>query len=449
MVEGAPPTSYFSVAIEHLGLMSIKAFARLRDITVDVVDGIVYEHLDTSETLRSIVEIGRRRAPALIGFSVILGFTQSVELARACKQLWPDVFIVFGHDIPALNWHKLLSDYSVIDGVVTGDGEVVLFELAYRLLNEKSIEDTPGLAYRDARDIPTSNRGGIVDLNALPWVCRDELPKVRALGFSAGVFASRGCPYRCQFCTTGHLSSKTERPAYRTRAVDDIVAECLYLWQGQGCDFITICDDLFVLPSVSSRNRAHAFADALEKSGFRGKFMLDARIDSIDKDLFLHLKSAGLARVFVGVESADESTLNRLNKRYALKGRKLFDALNVLVDMELDVIPGIIAFDPFVTPDHLSSVLAVMEHLKFYSPSMLTSPLRAFPGTRIHQVLEEQGLLRKKWPVGEWLFKSAAAEKAYQRIVSLVEAYPKTEHWSALAAEVRDVIDDWGASYAG
>jgi radical SAM superfamily enzyme YgiQ (UPF0313 family) len=174
--------------------------------------------------------------------------------------------------------------------------------------------------------------------------------------------------------------------------------------------------------------------------------MVDTRVDSIDKDVFLHLKSSGLSRVFVGVESADESTLNRLGKRYALKGRKLFDALNVLIDMGLDVIPGIIAFDPFVTPDHLSSVVAVMEHLKFHAPGTLISPLRAFPGTRIHQALAEQGLLHKSWPMGEWSFLSPEAEKAHQRIISLVEAYPDAEHWNTLAAKVRDVIGDWAAA---
>jgi radical SAM superfamily enzyme YgiQ (UPF0313 family) len=445
MVGGTPRSNYFSIPAEALGLLSIKSYAAAKGLAVTIVNGIVDEHRHPAETLAAIRDaVGPDGPPALVGFSQILAFDQSVWLARECKRLWPDVRTLFGHDFATLNWQRILRDYPEVDYACVGEGEAVFEQLARRLLEERPVDAIPGLAYRDARGAPACTPSALLDLDDLPWPARDELERVRALGFSAAVFASRGCPYRCAFCTTGQATEAVGRGGYRSRSVELIAEEMYALWRHHGCDFINIADDLFLTPSVASRRRAEEFARALIRRGYRGQFMLDARVDSIEHDVLKLLREAGLARLFVGVESGSLTLLDSLNKRYALRGSTIAQRLATAVELGIEVIPGIIAFHPTVQPGELRATLHVMELTNFRAPNMLMSPMIVFPGTTLHETYRRAGYLTREWPVALWRFADPRAERAYREIAAAVHAGIAGD-FAALSARIRRILDEWEA----
>src|SRR5450755_3322515 len=66
------PGQYYSLPIEHLGIMSIAAYARSKGIEVETVNGMVAGHASVGETWRDIRCIAHRSGPpALIGFTNI------------------------------------------------------------------------------------------------------------------------------------------------------------------------------------------------------------------------------------------------------------------------------------------------------------------------------------------------------------------------------------------
>lgn len=443
MIGNAPPSSYFSIPVEHLGLMSIKAYAASQGLNVSVVNGIVDQHHHEDETLAAIEEVVKRDGPPLlIGFSSILGFEQNIWLAEECKRRWPKVATIFGHDFATLNSQRILRQYAAVDFLCIGEGEAVFTALALSLQNGRGESGIAGLAWRESPGRIHVNTPRLMDLDALPWAARDELPKVQQLGFAGAVYASRGCPYSCTFCTTGQASVLLGKGAYRTRSIEGIVDEMEYLHRDFGCDFFNIADDLFLTKAESSKDRARRFAKALKDRKLGVRFMVDARVDSIERDVFSDLHEAGLCRVFVGVESGSREQLAAYHKRYALGKETITDRLAILIDLGLDVVPGIIAFHPAVTPGELREILRIMEFVNFKASNMLVSPVIAFPGTVICEEFRRAGYLVEDWPLGLWNFQDAGSEKMYRCVQDHLQSHP-AESFADTAAFFRRCLDEW------
>src|SRR4051812_47179138 len=80
------PDQYYSLPIEHLGIMSIAAYARSKSIQVETVNGMVAGHASLEETWMGIRSIAHRSAPpTLIGFSNIDTFHEVLWLADRCR----------------------------------------------------------------------------------------------------------------------------------------------------------------------------------------------------------------------------------------------------------------------------------------------------------------------------------------------------------------------------
>lgn len=450
MVGNTPRSNYFSIPIEHLGLLSIKAYAASKGLDVHIVNGVVNKHVNAEQTLDEIFQIARTHgSPALIGFSQILAFEQSVWLARECKRRWPAVATLFGHDFATLNWQRILINYDEVDYVSIGEGEAIFEQLARCLLDGDAPDTIPGLANRDRDSQPVLNTvPQILNLDELPWPSREELPQVKSLGFSPAVAASRGCPYRCTYCTTGQVTRAVGKGSYRCRSPALIAEEMTYLWQFHDCEFINICDDLFVTPSHASRMRAEEFARELIRRDYRGTFMLDARVDSIEPDLFRLLYQAGLRRVFVGVETGSDSLLESFDKRYILRGNTVEDRLSTLVEIGIEVIPGIISCHPTASPDELRATLRIMEFTNFRAPHMLMSPIIVFPGTTIHEQYRQQGFLVEEWPIGLWKFADNRTEQAFKEIARAVQS-SSGEPFDLFSEKVRTILDQWELDLMG
>jgi radical SAM superfamily enzyme YgiQ (UPF0313 family) len=73
--------------------------------------------------------------------------------------------------------------------------------------------------------------------------------------------------------------------------------------------------------SIDAR-RMDRLADLIQQAGLRKKYFLYGRVDTIVKhpDLFAKWRDAGLAQVFVGLESFSDRRLNRMNRRILRTG---------------------------------------------------------------------------------------------------------------------------------
>ena len=410
---GDDPKGNRSLPTEHLGLSSIQAYCAKKGIPVHVVNGIVAEHTSIEPTFAEIEAIAREHGePTLIGFSGTSHvFQATLRLARMSLERWPNAHTVMGYDFGTLNFEHILCEYPDIHFVCRGDGEALFATLSQRLADGRGYDDIPGLAYRGSDGRVHANEPVALDVDTLPWPTRNELPQVLRAGFAAGVYASRGCPYRCSYCALGQTSALFGNKSYRLRSIESVIEEMAYLRKDFGVDHITIVDDLFLTKSPSSQERARDFAEQLLRRDLDLEWMIDARVDSIDRDLFTLMRRAGLRKVFVGVETGSEEQLASYNKRYGLNEETQIDRLKVLRDLELKIVPGMLMFHPNVTTTELRQTLQLIDEMGSESHYQLYNRIQLYPGTPLYKEYEDKGWAKGDWPVKDWEFRDARAKR--------------------------------------
>jgi radical SAM superfamily enzyme YgiQ (UPF0313 family) len=417
------PDQYYSLPIEHLGIMSVAAHARSNGIPVHTVNGMVAGHASLSETWLDITSAARRSgAPSLVGFTNIDTFGEVIWLAERCRSEWPDAKIALGNTFATLNYERILRDHDCIDYVVIGEGEVCFTDLARAILNGTSVERIPSLAWRGADGSVCRTPLGVTDLDDdLPWPARDELPAVLRAGFAGAVYTTRGCLYRCTFCGTGATSDLLRRDRYRARSIENVVSEIEYLVKDFGIEFLSISDDLFLAKHPASQERAARFARELQRRQLGLRFMFDARVDALtDLALLAHLQCAGLRRVFVGLETGSYEQLVSYRKRHAASRDDVAARIEAVQELGIEVIPGTIMFHPTVQPMELRETVRLLKATGYQAPSKLRERVTAYPGTPLYREYASKGYLTRDWPIGEWDFVDPFAKRVYEQVTEYV-----------------------------
>lgn len=444
------PRLYASLPMEHLGLMSIKAYAEAQGLDIISVNGLVAGHGSVEQTWAAMQDAVRcSGTPRLIGFSSIDTFPEVLWLAQRARQSWEGVQIALGNAIATLNFDRILREHDCFDFVIVGDGEVTFTKLAMAIENGAGVEDVLGVARRDEQGRVVYRPAPLVDLDELPSPARDELPTVVADGFAASVFSTRGCPYRCTFCGTGAMSSMLGRDSYRAKSVDLVVDEIDYLVSEFELDFVFISDDLFVSKHPSSQQRGADFADAILDRGIDINFMVDIRLDSVvDLNLYKHLHKAGLRRVFIGVETGSYDQLRSYRKQILNRGQDAADTINSLQQLGIEVIPGTIMFHPTVKPDELRETARLLRATKYTNAFKFMGRILPYPGTPLYQEYSNAGYLTDEWPLGQWDFVDPEAARVYHDVAAQIGPHPEITFDEAEAFFLSR-LDEWEDAITG
>ena len=204
------------------------------------------------------------------------------------------------------------------DYVLLGEAEWTLLELVQSLLGQNSPrrEQIKGLAFL-RKDDPTTFRTParplMKDLDALPFPARDLVDVERyrqawknAHGFfSANLVASRGCPYRCNWCA---------KPIYgdyfHVRSAESVAEEMRQLKKDCGVEHLWFADDIFGLKA----RWVLEFADAVERRDAAIPFKMQSRVDLMTETTAEALRRAGCVEVWMGVESGSQKILDAMEK---------------------------------------------------------------------------------------------------------------------------------------
>lgn len=142
--------------------------------------------------------------------------------------------------------------------------------------------------------------GGTPPLDGLPLPRRDLYPY--RYHFDA-ILTSKGCPYRCEFCSVWKMYGKR----YLLRPVDEVLKEIALI---PARHFFFVDDNLTANPQ-----RTIALCRGMVDLGLNKRFAIQASLElGQNEELLSWLQRAGCFLVFVGIESLQESTLQRLRK---------------------------------------------------------------------------------------------------------------------------------------
>jgi anaerobic magnesium-protoporphyrin IX monomethyl ester cyclase len=123
--------------------------------------------------------------------------------------------------------------------------------------------------------------------------------------FSLNMVSSRGCPYRCNWC-----SKPIYGASYHVRSPHCVAEEMRLLKRTLRPDHIWFADDIFAL----SMDWTFAFADEVEKLDARIPFKMQSRSDLMTRPAVEALRRAGCAEVWMGAESGSQKVLDAMEK---------------------------------------------------------------------------------------------------------------------------------------
>lgn len=293
-----------------------------------------------------------------------------------------------GPHASAIPEELLLQEF--VDFVFLGEYEMALLETVTALEAGKPVTDICGLAYRSDLGEPVigKKRQVLVELDALPYPHRATLPmhRYRVAGYAPPVlymYASRGCPFRCNFCVWPQWF---KQGSYRVRT-PKAVAEEIQVAQVDYGPFHSIYfdDDTFNV----GRSRMLEMARALREMPNRIPWGCNMRPDLVDHDTMEELVESGLFNIRIGVESGDPAVLNRIQKNLDLDSVKrcisIAHELNVKVHVTFTIGLSGESWDSVKQTARFARSLA--------ADSMAFTITTPYPGTAYYDEVVENGLL--------------------------------------------------------
>lgn len=332
-----------------------------------------YEYkIVTSDYLDALVEFN----PDVVCISsVTQNYNTAKEYARLAKMRNKKV-IMGGVHISALP-NTLTEDMDV--GVI-GEGEETIVELFKN--NFENLPKINGIAYRCADSIHcTYQREMIKDLDTIPLPARDML-KIEKHSY---MFTSRGCPYKCVFCSSARFW-KTLRFHSAKRVVDEI----LILTEKHGVKYIEMFDDLF----IANKERLKEIAKLMSDLNIKVRIGCSARANMVDDETMKLLKSMGVVKIVLGLESGNERMLTYLkgiDGRTTVTVAQNYEAVRLANKYGILVNAGFVIGSPDETEEEIMDTykLAATSGLNHFEVYIIT-PL---PGTPIWDLAKKKGFV--------------------------------------------------------
>lgn len=303
-----------------LGTLYAAAALRDRGLSVVVFDTMLKSPGDDFVTM---VELHRPRIVVVyeddFNFLTKMCLTRmrevAWEIAAASKAIGAAV-IVHGSDATDNPSLFLANGF---DYVLCGEAESTLTSLCASLLDGEPTPELDGLLHVDSSSQLVSTGQRLAKNPAwtrLSPPARDliDLDPYRASWlkahgyFSTNIVASRGCPFRCNWCAKPISANQ-----YHLRPASAVAEEMARLKQA-GVDHIWFGDDVFAL----NHHWVDEFAKEVDRRDSALPFKIQSRADLMREDTVRHLKSAGCSEVWMGVESGSQEILDAMDKGITL-----------------------------------------------------------------------------------------------------------------------------------
>lgn len=372
---------FIGLVAPPLGIAYMAAVLEQNDIAVEIIDAAALEM--NWETLEAEI---RRISPQLVAVTALTPtIDKALQTAELAKKTCPQATVVMGGYHPTFNYQEMLEkDY--VDIVIMGEGEYTLLELVQTLEEGGDLKNVKGIAYQD---VVTPPRPLIADLDELPFPARHLLPmdhyKILNMKLhTATLISGRGCPMQCSFCASAALHGNK----LRMRSAQNVVDEMEHLIKDHDAGMIAFMDDTFTLKP----SRVAEICDEIIKRDLDTYWGCTARVDTLSDELLQKLSDSGCITLFLGVESADQQQLDRVNKQITID--KIRQAFKLSRENDIRTIASVVLGMPGDTKESIERTIKFVRELNpSYALFSLATP---YPGTRFYQEAVQDNLIKVK-----------------------------------------------------
>lgn len=219
---------------------------------------------------------------------------------------------------PATHLARRMLAHQGVEVVLRGEYDLTLRDLISALERGNSVDSVSGITHVQNGEVvhtPDREPSSAASLDALPFVSRVYKQHLNVNDYFLShtlypmvqIFAGRGCPNRCTFCSWP--STLTGRK-YRHRSVSSVVDEFEYVTNELShVKEIFIEDDTFTIDT----RWVHKICDEITRRRLALTWSCNARV-TLDYETMQHMKQAGCRLLDVGYESGSDSMLTSMRK---------------------------------------------------------------------------------------------------------------------------------------
>lgn len=356
---------------------------------------VIFDLRLPNRSIEDVIQDIEKEAPLFVGISAFTNeIVQSAECAHAIKLKFPNIIVIVGGPHLTLMPEETMKEFKYFDIGIIGEGERVISQLA-KIIHKKKIKDIERLnniVFRKNGKIIVKKNPKIFIKNL------DELPipawDLFELGYYNKIFVvstSRGCPYKCYFCSPLYLGRKI-----RLRSPENIVNEIEFIVKKFWSKRIQFADAALNLDS----KRTERICDLIIEKGLYKKIEWDCetRADNLNKELLIKMKKAGCKYIAIGVESGSERILNEVIKKGETKEQ-------IRTGVELIKKSGIKVRCFFIIGHYTETEKEIKETIKFaleLNPHSLSFGLLVpNPGSELRAMAEKKlggmKIIHNKW----------------------------------------------------
>jgi anaerobic magnesium-protoporphyrin IX monomethyl ester cyclase len=373
------------VAAVPLGLAQLAGCLEQAGIPVEILDanalGIGWQGLEAAIA---------RADPGLIGMTVYTPYVPEVSRAvGVARQAAPQAVIALGGPHVTYTVEETLAAMPQVDLVARGEGDRIIVDLARALEGGQGLETVPGISFRRDGTIVETPTPPPVDVTALPAPAFHLLPMDRYFwrelgGTFATVLASRGCPFRCTFCSEWPFW----RGGWRPYDPEAVVEQLDLLVNRYGRRNIWFGDDCFNV----DRDHVAAICEGILQRGLDLNWYYQGRADLLVKyqDLLPLIRRAGNRMVQIGIEASSDEQRDELNKH--LRTGTVEQAVRLLRQNDIVCQGMLIVGLPGDSPRTFAQKVRLVNRLDIDFPVFVFYTL--FPGTPIYDEAVAQGRIK-------------------------------------------------------
>jgi len=345
-----------------------------------------------------IVNRAVRFKPDIVGMGVLTPSAPVCEeLSAMIRHRLPDVKIVWGGVHSDVFGGEIVRD-GTADFVVHHDGEETICELVDAIAeNETDFSAIDGLSWKttDGEAITNKARALNRDLDSLPYPAWHLFPlhKYGLLPFAdidkpvVTMTGSRGCPYRCDYCSLIHTGGKT----FRRRDPIKVVDEYENMVDRYGVKQIGFVDPIFPLV----KKDLAPLCEEIQKRGLdkRCVWLSETRADRLDPETCELMYEGGCRRVLMGIESGSDLLLGNVNKTLTTSSVRV--GVANAREAGLQTVGLFMLGLPGETPEESQRTIDFAVELDLdFAKFAITVP---FPGSKLFEDRWQKTLFRDDW----------------------------------------------------
>jgi radical SAM superfamily enzyme YgiQ (UPF0313 family) len=324
------------------------------------------------------------------------------RVIQSIRRRFPYVPILVGGEHVTADPESVLRSCPEVSACALGEGEETIVDAARAVSAGRELTDVAGLVLPVRGEvIRTAPRRRIRSIDQIAWPEWEGMPVENYLGRgfameeygrrSIPMLASRGCPYRCTFCSSPQMWGTT----WLARDPADVIREIERYVERYRIEHV----EFFDLTTVVDRRWILRFTQGLiEKDlGITWTMPSGTRSEALDAEVLAQLRRSGCRGITYAPESGSPATLERIKKK--VRPERMLESIRAAVAEGMYVKVHLIVGLPGQTRYEIwESFVFLLRLVRAGVHDVLVYPFNAYPGSEIHARFVASGRIDPRSP---------------------------------------------------